>query len=305
MKFIIVRLEGGLGNQMFQYAFARAIQNRYGGRIFFDKHTFKNDAQRSFSLDVFELNENVSRTADSAIFRFFFWFFRVASRLLFICLKKVRLSRPFRSRIMALFGFFIQDGSSYYNYMYPTVSPVRYIGGNWMSSKYFTEVSETVKSELRLRRGILDDSAVMKTIKSTTAICVHIRRGDYVQAKWAVRNLVCDFDYYNRGLIKLAHSYEKPEFFIFSNTRQDISWIKKNYPFDVSVIYVDEEHSDFEDFALMVECKHFILSNSTYSWWASYLAIHDNKSIIAPSKWNTGIYDQSDIYEDDWTILNV
>lgn len=306
MRRIILRLEGGLGNQLFQYAFARMVQEKYGGKILFDLHTYKSDKQRNLSLHHFKLNGNINSNAHHGIKKFLFFTIRVSSRLFQRFLKFINLDKIIRIKLLSTTGIFIQEGPEYYNHLHRTFSPVIYIAGNWMSEHFFNDISETIKSELEITSTQSNSNKkTLENILKNNSVCVHIRRGDYLDPEVKRKTFVCDFEYYEKAISRLKNELEKPTFFVFSNTPADIKWIKENYRFSIPVTFVDLNNPDYEDFRLMQNCKHFILSNSTFSWWVAYLSSYSHKKIIAPSRWNTGIWDQSDIYCKNWELIEV
>ena len=303
MKIIVLRLEAGLGNQFFQYAFARNIQDKFGGKIIFDVRPLKRSKIFKPTLQFFLLNRDVivnNNTFDKVLIFFLrFWYKSIK-----IITNTLITNRNLRKKIRAMCGLFIQETTRYEKYDYYSPVPVKYISGNWMSELYFKDVKDKVKDELalnvKLSKVIIDKA---KEIESQNSVCVHIRRGDYTNAQWAPKLLVCDFNYYQRGIDFINKEVKKPVYYVFSNTHEDISWIKENFFFNTNVVYIDMNNKDFEDFFLMTHCKHFILSNSTYSWWASYLSNSQNKIIVSPKKWNNGQWDMSDIFLSYWNKL--
>jgi hypothetical protein len=104
----------------------------------------------------------------------------------------------------------------------------------------------------------------------------------------------------------MEHIYSKKpdaKFFVFSNTHDDIEWIKENYKFPekYDIEYVDLGNSDYEEFELMRNCKNFVISNSTFSWWAAYLSDYEDKCVALPEKWTRkDNCDCSGFYLEDW-----
>lgn len=306
MKKLILRLEGGLGNQLFQYAFARALQEKYGCHIVFDLHTFKTDKQRDLSLYHFNLNRNVIQYPSlkwktiANLMRAFAKIVEIFSRKLF----KNNLGRQIS--MMTTCGMYLQQDSRFADYLNRSRISINYIKGNWMSAKYFSTVARQIKSEYKvITSHTATNAALALELQKSESVCVHIRRGDYASSEWADKLLICDFYYYEHAIKRMNELIENPVFYIFSNTSGDLAWIKDNYKFSVQVNFVDLNNPDYEEFRLMSSCRHFILSNSSFSWWASYLSDYENKKVIAPSKWNTGVWDVQDIYLPTWEIIKI
>jgi hypothetical protein len=305
MRKIYLRVEGGLGNQMFQYAFARAIQKEYGGTIIFDLHTYEKDKLRSISLSNFYLNEDVVIKA-SLRNRLVQKGMRMILRILNITFNLFKITGDNRIKKTVSFGFFDQIHTSYDFYMHPCRTNNLYIKGNWMSERFFLSVKDIIKEEFKLKTpNSKKNNEFLSAISSFESVCVHIRRGDYTNSTWSSRLLVCGFEYYNKALNKMKEAVENPIFYVFSNSSDDLEWIKANYKFSVDVLYVDLGNSDFEELFLMSKFKNFIISNSSFSWWASYLANNEDKVVIAPSKWNNGVWEMDDIYLDEWELIKI
>lgn len=128
--------------------------------------------------------------------------------------------------------------------------------------------------------------------------------------KYAKSLAVCTEYYYQKGMDYIASNTENPVFYIFSNTHSDLEWIKNNYQFDYPVKYVDLNNPDYEEIRLMYNCKHFVISNSTFSWWGSYLSSSPNKIVVAPDIFKRKEPEEvfkdmncNDVYRDDMVII--
>ena len=136
-------------------------------------------------------------------------------------------------------------------------------------------------------------------MKSTNSVCVHIRRGDYTYLK---NYQVCSIAYYLKAMEIMKGKIKEPKFYIFSD---DIEWVKKNIDFDVDVTYIDKNNTSYEELRLMYSCKHFIISNSSFSWWAQYLSTNKNKVVISPNIWYQNKNQPQDMILDYFTTIDV
>lgn len=125
---------------------------------------------------------------------------------------------------------------------------------------------------------------MLADIQSCNAVCLHVRRGDYGLYP---QLQVCNEKYYTTALEHARRVLKSPTFYVFSTGHEDIEWVKKNYSFGPNVKYVDLDNPDYEEIRLMMSCKHFIISNSTFSWWAAILssAAGTDKKVWAPKEW--------------------
>ena len=180
-----------------------------------------------------------------------------------------------------------------------------------MNPRFFNEIRDKLIMDFSLKHQLEESKKIkLEEIRKCNSVCVHIRRGDYLAPEWSFLN-VCGELYYKRAVERLKSKLNNPVFYVFSNSSEDIAWIKDNYYFLNDCRYVDMDNADYEDFELMKNCKHFIISNSTYSWWAQYLAENQKKIVIAPDIWTSGETEKGwnggrnplGIYQKNWDIV--
>ncbi|WP_176113008.1 alpha-1,2-fucosyltransferase [Sediminibacterium ginsengisoli] len=163
-----------------------------------------------------------------------------------------------------------------------------YIAGLWQSYRYFESIEQKIRTAFQFRLPLsAKASELHKRIKATNAVCVNVRRTDYVNIASTANTMgTIPVDYYKKALDIIAAKYDKPEIFIFSD---DIAWCKEHlnifkYPhFFVDHTYAGEQFSDYMQ--LMTACNHFIIPNSSFAWWAAWLNTSGDKIVIAPKKW--------------------
>lgn len=299
---IFLKLTDGLGNQMFQYAYARYLQSVYGGKIFFDITKLGSKHVRKFELNNFVLNKNVIVPAIGIQY-----FIRIYTKIVRILLNRI-FNVPLNSykgfsEYVHFCGYYTtNEPIKYYSFVH-TSFPIKFVRGFFQSPKYFNDIKNDIRNDLRLK--FAPNSRlyrISEEIKNSNSVCLHIRRGDFSLYN---RFMVCNEKYYKRGIDVILSKVSNPVFFVFSNNHNDIEWIKNNYKFDVNMRYVDMNNSAIEDFYLMQQCKNFIISNSTFSWWAAYLANNINKCVVAPHPWIRGEKYVEDIYDTDWDVIKI
>lgn len=292
----IVRLDGGLGNQMFQYAFARSLVHSYGGRIVFDESAYRNGKFHN-SLVNFMLAPNLVFFSEHSISILF-------SKIKAKVFRRLKFFSQDNYERMVRWGIYAQCRTDYFNAAIPPVRRVNYITGNWLSHKFNGNIRDILVSDFKITRQPSESNAIMlNKILSSNSVCLHIRRGDYCSSQWSSKLLVCDYNYYNRAIEYVKSMVKDPVFFVFSNNHEDIEWIRNNYTFSAQLVYVDLSNVDYEELRLMIACRHFILSNSTFSYWAQYLSSNPNKIVVSPKSWNNGVWNVDDIIMDDWHLI--
>lgn len=286
---ITVRFNGGLGNQMFQWAFARAIENHTGIQTFMDMTFFKKNYSRPYELDIFSLN---AKKVEG------FW-----SNLKIETIWKLRRKlngKRFIGTYIYEEPHFEFDANVFY------VEPNTYIHGFFQSEKYFKTIENEIREDFKFKPepDEINQTHINK-INSTNSISLHIRRGDYVQKK-RYQNVysTCSLDYYKKGVEHISNNTgETPTLFIFSDDKQ---WVKDNLKLPFETVYVDNNSGtkSYEDMRLMSLCKHNIIANSSFSWWGAWLNKNKEKIVIAPLKWfNDDNIIQTDVIPESWIRL--
>jgi hypothetical protein len=137
-------------------------------------------------------------------------------------------------------------------------------------------------------------------IENTNSVCVTIRRGDFLLDQFIKSFYICTPEYFKKGIEKINNIIKNPQYIVFSD---DIEWCKKNMSFPEGTVYESGNDPIYEKIRLMYSCKNFIISNSTFSWWAQYLSRNERKVVIAPKVWNKFEY-ADPIYDKDWIIID-
>ena len=294
---IYVDIKGNLGNQMFEYACARQLQERTGQTICLNVCSLSNyKPEYTFSLMDFKLNDNVVVESETPL-PWYFDVYKMPMRLI----KKIFPKLLFK--ILARKGKYLWISSEYIELPMDREYHDYYLSGYWQSTKYFDEIRDILIDEFTPKESILDTNfELMNKIENTESICVTVRRGDYVtNPKYKKKFFICDNDYFLEGVKRIREEIPEAKVFIFSD---DVEWVKKNVPFGSDVYSESGRDTVYEKLRLMSACKHFVISNSSFSWWAQYLSKNENKIVYAPSRW----YPDNrpcDIQEDSWKYIEV
>ena len=292
---VIVRLLGGLGNQMFQYAAARRLALAHNVPLKLDVSWFSHAPDRAYALHALNIQEAFASAEEVEEIRGPST--RAIPRVLF------QLRRRFR---IGYDWIWIHER---------TLSPVdprvlqararTYLDGYWQSEKYFLDVPDTIRREFTIdfppdarTREIVDQMA------TTQSVSVHIRRGDYVSdPRTSPARSVCTPEYYQRCVSHVGERLADPHLFLFSD---DPDWVARNLRFDHPWTLVSGRaaRTDHEDLRLMSACRHHIIANSSFSWWAAWLDPHSDKLVLAPRRWmNDPRVDDRDVVPSGWTRL--
>ncbi len=284
---------GGLGNQMFQYAFGRTLAIKLNKKLvldvdfLLDRTPRSNFVFRDFDLDIFRLDT--------------FDFFEEKLK------EKFHKKRLFsRGKIDLIeHGFNHQDfGQLSKSYRY-------YIDGYWQSYKYFDEISDVIKNEFRFKESLnFKQKDLLNRIQRSTSICINFRRADFVSIDSAIQTHgTPSISYYHNALLFLTENIGKDiELFIFSD---DVEWCKANFKTNYPMFFVDHQTYKGDRFSaylnLMTNCKHFIIPNSTFAWWGAWLSSNPSKCVITPEKWFADEKIQSqtqDLRPSSWLMLS-
>jgi Glycosyl transferase family 11 len=290
---IFVTLDGGLGNQLFEYAFGRAVAIRTGGELILDPWKCRRGRTKPMQLGHFRIQARcttkfetvVCRMVDSPRFR--------AVRDVLNRIKPGLLPKVVRKRKHSFDPALFEQRSSVF------------FDGWWQSELYFRDHREVILADLEFRRPPSPvNQEWLERIGSATAVCVHVRRGDYVTDPVINKSIgVCGLDYYRAAFDLIDRRVPSPTFFVFSD---DPEWTRSNLPVPEPRHFVSHNCgiSDWEDLRLMSACRHFVIANSTFSWWGAWLSRHDPKLVIAPKQWFAGAKTgPRDVIPTDWITL--
>ena len=293
---VIVRLIGGLANQMFPYAAGRSLAHRLNTELKLDITGFAvyrqkvNLAPRSYGLGAFSIRESFATTEEiealktgrqSLLNRLGKKFLKLSSPLPATYLKEKQFE--FDPEILQLTGDV-------------------YLDGNWNSYKYFEDIEENIRTDFTFRHSQTGKNLDMcRMIAATESVSLHIRRGDFLSnPKVNALYGTCDLDYYLRCVEDLAKRVEEPHFFIFSDEPE---WVRGNLhlPFAMTVIDHNGPDQAHEDMRLMSQCRHHILANSGFSWWGAWLDRRQDKLVYVPREWfRSGRYDTGTLLPPSW-----
>lgn len=290
MSGVTVRLTGGLGNQMFQYAAGRAVALRNNVPLDLDLSWFGTDPERQYALAPFR-PEAVIKIPPTK-----------RGRLRILSHRIGRIMRPFMG--YGRHSVYHETSFSYDPSIENLKTPI-IMDGYFQSERYFLHLRPIILKEFTLSsRASRQAEAMMLKIRGTDAICVHIRRGDYVTNALAnAYHGTCSLEYYDKGVREVAKGLSNPHCFVFSD---DPRWVQENFCPAVPMTLVDihgpvEAH---EDLRLMSACQNFVIANSSLSWWGAWLGECGRKKVVAPRKWFAkSDIDTSDLIPADWIRL--
>lgn len=306
---IILTLGGGLGNQMFQYAFARKLQKETGDETLkftgyhlrgtgnSEKMLFNLNIRDGITFCTEEEQREVERVQEKALKGLHYY--KVLSRYLW------KGAAPWKLYQLSKKG--IYSTYSAYNVQKYEIShaPVKYVEGAYQTHLYWEDMIPELREELKVKTAASEENKkLIAEMTGCESVCVHIRRGDYLAPEFAHLN-VCDEKYYMEAMTKMKAQKPDAVFYIFTNNHKEVEWIREHYNFDgFTVRYVDLDNPDYEELRLMYSCKDFIISNSTYSWWGQFLSDNPDKIVMAPGVWNREM-NADGIYMKEWQVIEV
>ena len=300
----IVNIIGGLGNQMFQYAYAIALQKAHPGEtIKIDTQHFrfpiiKKYRGNNFYHNGFEIyrifpNSDIPEASAWDLIKLSYY------------IPNYILSRVARRIFPKRNSEYILSADKYFYYQDDAINREGdcYYEGVWSSIKYYQEVKPELQRQFSFGVPNRYNFEMLQKIAETNSVAIHVRRGDYVNAS-NFRD-ICTIDYYQKAIKTILELELDPVFYIFSN---DIDWCKKNIEpllLGNKVEYMSGNRGQDSpwDMFLMGHCKSQILANSSFSWWSAFLnsqAVH----IIAPSRWVNRSNDV-EMYDHSWIKIKV
>ena len=290
----IVKLMGGLGNQLFQYAAAKNIAINNKTTLLVDPITgfHKDPYNRSFALNNFCISSEIA-----------------SPQLIKSLIGKNKISRYFQNKIQNLCPLIaLQDVKERFYHFDEKLANLKtnsnmYLEGYFHSEKYFSSITNEILSEFELKyQADSVNSKYLAHINSSESVSLHVRT--YDDAKKVSSSQIygtSSKEYYQKAVDYMQNKLQNPVFFIFAD---DIDWASKNIVINNSkteYISYNSAQNGHEDIRLMKACKHNIIANSSFSWWGAWLNKHADKMIIAPDKWlDTKKYNFKDVVPVNW-----
>jgi hypothetical protein len=295
---IIVELLGGLGNQLFQYCLGRRLSLENDVPLFVDTSLLEDTApgrhlvSRKFALDIFDVP--IQRAPLRHRLRY-----SAAGlpRSVRGALRFLRITQPSRRLVEKKFGYdaeILKCGKS------------AYISGLWQSEQYFQPTQSVIRQDLRFRFGLPETvSHLSSTIQKSNSVCVHVRRTDYLSTPGNNSPMAfVGLEFYRNAVKQACRQIEDPKFFVFSD---DPEWCRNELRFIPNVTFVGAEHAGYKDnvhLQLMTLCRHFIIPNSTFSWWAAWLSKSIDKIVYMPNVWFKDVsLDASGLRPRGWIVI--
>lgn len=282
---VISRLEGGLGNQLFQYAFAKKISQENNFDLTLDNGiTLVQNESRRASLFNFNINcKFISLDANLSLFP--------KAALEKSGLKNFEIIKENKS--IDIFDLISQ------------ISQSTYFIGWWQSYKYFDSIQEALKNEIYPRAPIsseFNDAKAWVESKNDT-VAIHVRRGDFINSDFGI----LPKSYYLDSIKLIKSKVQKPEILFFSD---DADWVHSELASEFEGYIVSHKWhlKDFEELALMSLCDHHIIANSSFSWWGCWLKKNDQGISIRPSRWfakTNDVVNEQDICPKHWLVVQV
>lgn len=283
---ITVNVYGGLGNQMFQYAFGRSIAIKKGEELNIDVVLFDKYDLRDFLLNRFNINAKQKTLHKCIVSK------RYLRKLFQITCLKFKIEIPI---------YFEKKEFSFDKRVY--LSNANYFYGYWQSYLYFDSIRNVLLNDFKLTNCLdeINTNFLCKIVRENS-VSLHIRRGDYVSADFSKKGHgLCPISYYNTAIQFITDKLIQPTFYIFSD---DINWVKDNLVIPFQTVFIDNNNNYPErDIELMKNCKHNIIANSTFSWWGAWLNENPNKIVIAPKKWMNNLNMPIELIPKNWIMI--
>lgn len=279
---VIIRLSGGLGNQMFEYALYLSMKARGKTVKIDDISDYQASDRRPRQLCVFDASyekasrEEVIELTDSSMDLF--------SRI--------------RRKITGRKDLSYREKDMEYDSLVFEKDPV-YLTGNFQSEAYFADIKDKVRNSFLFKNISVPEvyQKYQTAIDKTLSVSVHIRRGDYLDpSHQGIYEGICTCEYYEKAISFIQNRYPEACFYLFTN---DVEWTKKNLSgTGRTIVEGGSEETGYLDMYLMSRCRHNIIANSSFSWWGAWLNTNPEKIVVAPSKWLNGRECRS-IYTED------
>lgn len=302
---VYLKIMGNCGNQFFQYAFARVLQEKYGGQLVIDYSEIHN------AEGMWESSDNLLKEFNTVPYKYTvdnhdnpkkYWA-KIIAKLVKILRLKAYTKRTYRfclfcAKYLERFGVYYFS-AAYYPFKFGKQKDV-YVNGYFESPRYFEEIDDIIIRELSPKAPLLEQNRdLFDIICNRESVCISIKRRS-VEVAEISSTYYYDINYFYNAVKYIKERVKDPVWIIFSD---NIQWCKDNFKIDGEVLYETDGNTVGEKIRLMSACKHFIIHNSTFSWWVQHLSGNKDKIVISPVRWMLRDDQPIDIYEDHFVYM--
>lgn len=289
---VVVRIKGGLGNQLFQYASAYALAKRLNQSLKIDSSFFSNQTLRSYKLQLLNIKflENIDKLPLGVQL--------LKNKYLNKVMRKLHITIPIRKPL-----YLLENRSKIVKQFFTITSNDVYVDGYYQSEKYFKEYRNELVSQFTPKYRLNSEYlSALKKINDCNSVAIHVRRGDFLKAQYNSyqNHYLLGKEYYYNSLLYMNKKLNKPYFYWFSD---DVPWVVSQFGTRENFIYISmhTKNQDIDEFMLMKSCKNIITANSTFSWWAAWLNENSNAIRVCPAK----IYGNIEMIPNEWIKIDI
>ncbi len=298
---LIVKLCGGMGNQLFQYALGRYLSIKNGVPLFLDTISgFQNDFyKRKYSLNIFNIEANTFFLDEKTV--------QFYQRLQQPLGRKDKLWQWIFKKINQ-YPLFVHEKHFEFDpeMLNLKMESITLISGYWQSEKYFQEIATTIRQDFTFKTHIsAQNLSLAEEIRTKNSVCLHVRRllgiaDGQINEQGVAFHGASDLTYYAKAIQFIAEKEQNIHFYIFADEPE---WAQANLKLLFPTTFV-KGNPDHEDLQLMALCKHYIVANSSFGWWAAWLGANPSKIVCAPDAWFADkSVNTNDIYPTSWIRL--
>lgn len=309
---IYTEVGGRCGNQLFFYAISRKLETIHEQGITFNYYPVENKAKcdstwknnlTSFNVHEYEYiseRKNSIYKYGSMIQKIVFIIYSIICKIPYKSRPDLYKRQEFLQPILNRFGIYNMIHG--YSPIKKSITKNQFVTGTYEDKRFFDDIKENLYEELT---PLYDetyefDAELLKIIQSNNSICVSFRRGDFTNKENKQIRDICSLEYYKKAINIMREMFPEGIFVFFSD---DIEWVKKNCNFNVKAYYESGKGSIASKMKLMSSCSHFIMSNSTFCWWAQYLSKNESKVVISPDRWFNMPGYRHQLIDEEWILI--
>lgn len=285
---IVIEMSGGLGNQMFQYALYKKFES-LNKDVVMETSFFRSGQElREYELGIFPVKYRTITDKEAANIRGFGYQDSVLDKIRHKLIPqkyKIYVDKigPFQPEIFEMDNV--------------------YLSGYWQNENYFKDIKEVICRDFSFSDKLMEQyKNICERLDKENSVSVHIRRGDYLTTEnTRIHGNICTDKYYANAMNYIKEKVKNPQFYIFTD---DLDWAHEKYSGEnITIVDGNRNTSSYVDMFLMSKCKHNIVANSTFSWWAAWLNSNTDKLVLAPPKWLNN-FPEAQVASADWILVD-